>query len=236
MDIFRDLVTDYKFWRFLLFSFIIVGPKLVFALLIFMLPRIITQDYGEDAPFGIYLCLPPILIIIFLYLVAPLQNNYNAYDLILIGCFIETLGPIPMFFGMNLVDYIIFVIIISFAEALYSPMLNVFMFGFTKVGREGTFLTLAAAPIYFTMAVTGILGGYLLENYYPADENENHHKQPWVIWLIVISISGACTIILFFARNYFDCADEGLELEYTEDSEEYDSEEMSADDKVEKPE
>lgn len=140
-----------------------------------------------------------------------------------------------MFFGMNLLDFIIFVTIISFAEALYSPMLNVFMFGFTKPGREGTFLTLAAAPIYFTMAVTGILGGYLLENYYPPDENENHHKQPWVIWLIVISISGASTIILFFARDYFDCADEGLELEYTEESEEYDSsEDKSGDNKDEK--
>jgi len=219
-DIFKDLVTDYKFWRFLLFSFVIVGPKIVFALLIFMLPRIITQDYGDDAPFGIYISIAPILIILFLYLVAPLQNNYDSYDLILIGCFIATLGPIPMFFGINMLDFIIFVIIISFAEALYSPMLNVFMFGFAKPGREGTFLTLAAAPIYFTMAVTGILGGYLLENYYPPEEDENRHKQPWVIWLIIISLSGASTIVLFFARDYFDCADEGLE-DYTEGSDEY---------------
>lgn len=41
MQIFMDLVSDYKFWRFLLFSFVIVGPKLVFALLFFMLPKII---------------------------------------------------------------------------------------------------------------------------------------------------------------------------------------------------
>jgi hypothetical protein len=36
---------------------------------------------------------------------------------------------------MNLLDFIIFVMIISFAEALYSPMLNVFIFVFTKPGR-----------------------------------------------------------------------------------------------------
>jgi len=41
MQIFKDLVSDYKFWRFFLFSFVIVGPKLVFALLFFMLPKII---------------------------------------------------------------------------------------------------------------------------------------------------------------------------------------------------
>jgi len=41
MMIFKDCVSDYKFWRFFLFSFVIVGPKLVFALLFFMLPKII---------------------------------------------------------------------------------------------------------------------------------------------------------------------------------------------------
>ena len=40
-DIFAELLNDYRFWRFVLFSFVIVGPKLVFALLFFMLPRII---------------------------------------------------------------------------------------------------------------------------------------------------------------------------------------------------
>ena len=40
-QIFTDLVGDFKFWRFFLFSFVIVGPKLVFALLFFMLPKII---------------------------------------------------------------------------------------------------------------------------------------------------------------------------------------------------
>jgi len=51
---------------------VIVGPKLVFALLIFMLPKIIMQDYGEDAPFGIYIAIAPVCILIFLWVVAPL--------------------------------------------------------------------------------------------------------------------------------------------------------------------
>tara|TARA_B110000285_G_C15096132_1_gene602077 strand:- start:262 stop:429 length:168 start_codon:yes stop_codon:yes gene_type:complete len=55
-------------------------------------------------------------------------------------------------------------------------MINVFTFSFTKPGREGTFLTLTAAPIYFTMAITGLMGGYLLENFYPAEEDEDHKR------------------------------------------------------------
>jgi len=113
-----------------------------------------------------------------------------------------------MFFGMNIVDFLIFIVIISFAEALYSPMINVFTFNFTKPGREGTFLTLTAAPIYFTMACTGLLGGFLLENYYPSEENETHKKRPWIIWTIIITISAISVLLLFLGRNYFDCADE----------------------------
>jgi len=63
------------------------------------------------------------------------------------------------------------------------------------------------------MAVTGILGGYLLENYYPVEEDEHHKKQPWIIWLTIIIISGVSTIILFIFRSYFDCADEGVDEE-----------------------
>ena len=176
--IINEILKDYKFWRFMLFSFVIVGSKMVFSLLFFMVPKMITQDDGENAPFGIYVSIAPLLIILFLFFLAPIQANYESYDLILVGTAIATLGPLPMFFGMNLVNFMLFVIIISFAEALYSPMINVFTFNFTKEGREGTFLTLTAAPTYFTMALTGILGGYLLENYYPSKDDTVHIRQP----------------------------------------------------------
>lgn len=113
-----------------------------------------------------------------------------------------------MFFGMNLVCFLFFILIISIAEALYSPMINVFTFNFTKPGREGTFLTLTAAPLYFTMACTGLLGGFLLENYYPPDDDEIHQKRPWVIWLTIIVLSGSSTVVLFLFRDYFNCADD----------------------------
>jgi hypothetical protein len=66
-----EYVRDYKFWRFMLFSFVIVGSKMVFSLLFFMIPKMITQDDGENAPFGIYISIAPFLIILFLFFLAP---------------------------------------------------------------------------------------------------------------------------------------------------------------------
>lgn len=177
-QILQEVFSDHRFWRFLAFSFVIVGAKMVFSLLFFMLPKMITQEDGADAPFGLYISLAPILIIVFLIFLTPVQAKYNSYDLILIGTTITTFAPIPMFFGVTLMNFMFFIFIVSFAEALYSPMINVFTFNFTREGREGTFLTLTAAPVYFTMALTGIVGGYLLENYYPAQEDATHKHQP----------------------------------------------------------
>ena len=65
--------------------------------------------------------------------------------------------------------------------------------------------------MYFTMAITGLMGGFLLENFYPAEEDENHHKQPIWIWVIIMIISSISCIILFIFRNYFNCVDENEE-------------------------
>lgn len=42
VGIIQEIVKDYKFWRFMLFSFVIVGAKMVFSLLFFMIPKMIT--------------------------------------------------------------------------------------------------------------------------------------------------------------------------------------------------
>jgi hypothetical protein len=71
-QIFSEIVKDRKFWRFMLFSFVIVGSKMVFSLLFFMIPKMMTQDDGENAPFGVYVSVAPLLIIVFLFFLTPI--------------------------------------------------------------------------------------------------------------------------------------------------------------------
>lgn len=71
-QIFSEIVRDDKFWRFMLFSFVIVGSKMVFSLLFFMIPKMMTQDDGENAPFGVYVSVAPLLIIVFLFFLTPI--------------------------------------------------------------------------------------------------------------------------------------------------------------------
>ena len=71
-QIFSEIVRDDKFWGFMLFSFVIVGSKMVFSLLFFMIPKMMTQDDGENAPFGVYVSVAPLLIIVFLFFLTPI--------------------------------------------------------------------------------------------------------------------------------------------------------------------
>jgi uncharacterized membrane protein len=70
-NVIGEILNDFKFWRFMLFSFVIVGAKMSFSLLFFMIPKMITQADGENAPFGIYVAVAPLLIILFLLFLAP---------------------------------------------------------------------------------------------------------------------------------------------------------------------
>ena len=167
-----------------------------------------------------YISSAPLLILVFLVLLSPMQANREPYELIMIGTLLATLGPIPMFFGLNMVNFMLFIGIISFAEALYSPMINVFSFNFTKPGREGTFLTLTAAPTYFTMALTGVVGGFLLENFYPVTEDATHTKQPQYIWLVIIIFSGVSCICLYLGRNFFNVKEDPADNKDVPDLEE----------------
>lgn len=216
-NIMVEIVRDSNFWKFMLFCMVIVGSKMVFSLLFFMLPKMITSLEGENAPFGLYVSAAPLLILVFLLILSPVQANREPFNLILIGTLIASLGPIPMYFGMQMWNFMLFITIISFAEALYSPLVNVFSFDFTKPGREGTFLTLTAAPTYFTMALTGIVGGYLLENYYPAKEDKLHVRQPDVIWTVIIVFSGVSFISLYIGQDFFQAVKKQDKLPPIED-------------------
>jgi len=48
----------------------------------------------------------------------------------------------------------------------------------------------------------------MLEHFYPVEENEEHTKQPYFIWIIIIAVSGTSFLILLIFRPFFECQGE----------------------------
>ena len=62
-------------------------------------------------------------------------------------------------------------------------------------GREATFGALAAAPLFAAKIPVGLLGGYLLETFMPAEGP----RQPKMLWLVILlaTVSSPICLSLF---------------------------------------
>lgn len=182
---------------------------MIFNMLSLILPKILTQKYGQDAPYGIIISLCPLFIVLFLFLTSPCTMYLDPYSQIIIGAFFLTLSPISMLFGVTYVHILMFLLFLSLGEALASPKLYEFMFYFTKKGREGMFLALTSAPYYLTMGVSGYLSGLLLKETYPTevpDQSEEEvmkHRSTDLIWITMMLASGSSFIGFLVFRDCF---------------------------------
>ena len=198
-QLWRDVLTDRNFWRFLLFSVITIGMKMIFNMLSLLLPKILTVEFGPDAPYGLIISVCPLFIIIFLFVTSPCTIYLDPYSQIILGAFFNTFSPIALLFGITYVHIFMFLILVSLGESLNGPKLYEFIFHFTKKGREGMFLALTSAPYYLTMAASGYVSGVLLSNFFP----DKGKKEPDLIWITMMASSGTSLILFILCKDCF---------------------------------
>ena len=198
-QIYKDVLGDIKFWKYLFFAILTIGMKLVYVELSIMFPKILVEEFGQSTLYGMILAISPIFICAWLFLTSPCTINLDPFSQIVMGAFFNTFAPIPLLFGMTYFHIFIFIVFVSLGEALNAPKLYEFVFHFTRKGREGMFLTLTAAPHYLTMAVSGLLSGYLLEEFFP----DSGEKRLNLIWITLIASSAISLVLLIAFRKCF---------------------------------
>jgi hypothetical protein len=86
----------------------------------------------------------------------------NPYNQIILGAFFNSMAPIFLIDELTITSIILFIAVLSLGESLNSPKMYEYIFFFSRKGREGMFLSLAALPTYITQALGGYLSGILL--------------------------------------------------------------------------
>ncbi len=86
-------------------------------------PKYAVRILGEHSPWGSIVSINPILILILVPLATPLSFHINGYNQILLGSLISGLSPFALAVSSSIPAAIIFVVLLSIGEALWSPRL-----------------------------------------------------------------------------------------------------------------
>jgi hypothetical protein len=107
---------------------------------------------------------------------------------------------------------IMFVVILSIGEALWSPRLYEYTIFITEEGREGIYMALASSPMFIATLITGATSGTFLEAFCP----EKGIKQSWKMWMWIGLITLTSPILLSLFKSKIEVTDEELKNEKIE--------------------
>jgi len=220
--ILAEVVKEGAFYRFLLLLGLIVCVRMVFYHMHYTLPPYLDRELGFGSRFGTaWGVLNPGIIVILVPIVGALGQNISSYKMLVVGTFLSALPvfllamPQDTFAGLVhtpvgealkwfldidgdlaplYVSLIIFVIIFSVGEAIWSPRLYEYTASVAPKGREATYMSLSLLPYFFAKFAVGPLAGILLDGYCPAEGARQSTTIWWVIALM--ALVGPVSILL----------------------------------------
>ena len=194
------------FWRFLLFVVLLVGVRFIFRHLDATFPKYMVRQFDRRTPFGTYLALNPLLVIVLLPFISAFTPRVSAFRMILGGSLISAVSAFALAASPTPRGAIAFVALLSIGEAVWSPRLYEYSTMIAPKGREGTYMALASAPNFAARLTVGGLSGALLTAYCP-DET---HCDGQRLWLTIGLMTISSPILMLLLRRVI-APDEGLD-------------------------
>ena len=224
-SIFKDVMSEKAFFRFLLLVTLMVGVKMVFYHMHYTLPPWADRELGFGSRFGTaWGILNPAIIVILVPLIGALAQKVPSYVMMVVGTFLSASptfllalpndalaglgawGPVntSLKWFLNIdgdlspvyVNLILFVIIFSVGEAIWSPRLYEYTASVAPRGREGTYMGMSILPYFGAKILVGPLSGILLASYAP----EEGVRTSSTLWIIVASMAIVTPIALLVLK------------------------------------
>jgi MFS family permease len=232
---FIDLLRQQSFYRLLVFLLLVALLKLIFKLMDAAFPKFCIRELGQGAPAGHLMAINNWLIIFLAPLVGVLTQRFSAYRGVIIGGCLTAASifimALPVAWFQPLADgafggfighwylgltgavhpyYVmiaLFVIVLSFGEAFYSPRVYEYAAAIAPKGQEASYSALSYIPFLLAKLLVGTFSGMLLAKYCPA-EGERHSA---TMWLIVAVAASLAPLGLFMLRKQIRVHEAGRE-------------------------
>lgn len=203
LEIARGVLKEPAFWTFMAFIALLTLVRLIFQHAHLTWPKYTLRSFGDDFPFAWYWSINPAICIFFTPIATALTRNFKPYPVIVIGSVISALSVFAMALSTTVEATLVFVIMLSIGEILWSPRLYEYTATIAPRGRESSYMGLSEVPLFLAKPVAGWLSGYMLARFVPLDGGGD----PKLMWLIIGLSTLAAPVVMLFTRRWLETPD-----------------------------
>ncbi|MFH1680059.1 MAG: MFS transporter [Candidatus Eisenbacteria bacterium] len=197
--IMRDVTKEKRFWVFIVFIFLLVLVKMIFQYNHSLYP-LYMERIGFKEWTGRLYSINPLIIVFLVPVMTALTGRFPAYTVILIGSFVSACSVFFMGLGESIGLIVLFQVVLSLGEALYSPRLYDYTATIAPKGREASYMAYSKAPMFFAKVAAGPITGILLARLCPAGGARNTE----LMWILVGASTMISPITLLLGRRWLD--------------------------------
>ena len=232
IDQLKENFQQRPFWIYMAMLGILVFVRLTFYIFHVMFPTYAMRVFGDDFPIAsIFGSLNPAMIIFLVPLISTLTINIRSYTMLIVGtvvsgasvflCFLP--DSIAMMIGDTwlgtwifdywlevplgnqdpfLVSLVVFIIIFTIGEAIWSPRLMQFSAEIAPKGKEGAYIALAILPYFLGKIGATIMADQLTGLYFSEDMVD--YPDHDMAWFFIGSMALLSPLGMIVFRNTFN--------------------------------
>lgn len=161
--------------RFMFFIFILLPVRTLFAHQFLTMPDYVFRCFPAEvgAKFEWINALNPTIIVIFVPLIAALTREVSVITMMIIGSAMSAVTTFILVPGPDLNMLILYVLLFSLGEALWSSRFLEYVADLAPEGKVGAYMGLAGIPWFLAKFTTGLYSGFMLSRFVPAPPDMN---------------------------------------------------------------
>ncbi len=198
----REVIREPAFWRFMAFIGLLTMVRLVFQHAHLTWPKYAIREFGESFAYANYWAINPALIILLTPFATAATRSLPVYPTIVFGAILSSLSVFAMAFSTTITASVVFIVVLSLGEALWSPRLYEYTATIAPRGREASYMGLSEIPLFLAKPVVGFLSGWLLTMWCPAEGPRNST----LIWWVVGGMTLIAPVGMLFLRRRLEIA------------------------------
>ena len=198
-SVMREVMSEKVFWIFIAFVFLLVLVKMIFQYNHSLYP-LYMERIGLREWTGRLYSINPAIIIVLVPVMTAITARMRGYTVITVGAFIAAGSVFFLGFGESIMLIVLFQVMLSLGEAIYSPRIYDYTASIAPPGREASYMAYSKAPMFFAKVAAGPATGVLLYSLCPAEGPRNTE----LMWMIVGATTMLSPIMLFLGRKWLD--------------------------------